>query len=110
MAQTRRTVAAGADTDAESGFGGAQTVGTGTGSTQGYKLISSLFKHSIITMVLVALFSSTVENAYAYVLIFMFMLVSVTLFLWIKACCKMSRYSTLENAHLPHMSHPCFVL
>ena len=95
MAQTRRTTAAGAGagTDAESGSGGTHTVGTGTGSTQGYKPISSLFKHSIITMVLVALFSSTLENAYAHVEMFMFMLVSVASFLWIKAYCKMARYS-----------------
>jgi len=28
---------------------------------------------------------------------FMFMLVSITSFLWIKACCKMARYSTIQK-------------
>ena len=84
-----------AGTNIESGSGGAHTVGTGTESTQGYKPTSSLIKHLISTMLLVVLFSSTVENAYAYVEMFMFMLVSITSFLWIKACCKMARSSTV---------------
>jgi len=45
-------------------------------------------------MLLVAIFSSTVENAYAYDKMLMFMLVSITSFLWIKACCKMAGSST----------------
>ena len=70
--------AGGAGTDAESGSSGTHTASTGTGSTQGYKPISSLFRHSIVTMMLVVLYSSTLENAYAEML--MFMLVSVISF------------------------------
>ena len=51
-------------------------------------------------MVLVALFSRTLENAYAYVEMLMFILVSVVSFLWIKSCCKMARYSTLTSLDL----------
>ena len=76
------------------GSGGAHAASTGTESTQGYKPTSSLIKHFISTILLVVLFSSIVENAYAYVEMFMFMLVSITSFLWIKACCKMARFST----------------
>ena len=82
------------------GSGGAHAASTGTESTQGYKPTSSLIKYFISTILLVVLFSSIVENAYAYVLIFMFMLVSVTSFLWIKSCCKMARYSTIQKLDL----------
>ena len=95
VVQTRGTVGTAAGTNIESGSGGAHTACTGTESTQGYKLISSLFKHSISTMLLVVFFSSTVENAYVQML--MFMLVSITSFLWIKACCKMATYSTIQK-------------
>ena len=93
----RGTAGTAAGTNTESGSGGSHTAGTGTESTQGYKPTSSLIKHLISTMLLVVLFSSTVENAYAYVEMFMFMLVSITSFLWIKACCKMARCSTIQK-------------
>jgi hypothetical protein len=86
--------AASTNTNIESGSGGAHTAGTGIESTQGYKPTSSLIKHLISTILLVVLFSSTVENAFAFVQMFMFMLVSITSFLWIKVCCKMARFST----------------
>ena len=93
------STAAGANTES-GGSGGAHAASTGTESTQGYKSTSSLIKHFISAMLLVALFSSTVENAYAYVKMLMFMLVSITSFLWIKACCKMARYSTIQKLDL----------
>ena len=90
------STAAGANTES-GGSGGAHAASTGTESTQGYKPTSSLIKHFISTILLVVLFSSIVENAYAYVEMFMFMLVSIISFLWIKVCCKMARYSTIKN-------------
>ena len=51
----------------------------------------------ISTILLVVLYSSILENAYAYIEMFMFMLVSIISFLWIKACCKMARYSTIQK-------------
>ena len=93
VVQMRGTVGTVAGTNIESGSGGAHTAGTGTESTQEYKPTSSLIKHLINTMLLV-LFSSTVENAYTYVEMLIFMLVSITPFLWMKACRKMTRYST----------------
>ena len=95
VVQKRGTAGTVAVTNTESGSGGCHTAGTGTESTQGYKPTSSLIKHLISTMLIVVLFSSTVENAYAYVKMLIFMLVSITSFLWIKACCKMARYSTI---------------
>ena len=94
VVQTRGTVGTAAGTNIESGSGGAHTADTGTESTQEHKPTSSLIKHLINTMLLVVLFSSTVENAYAYDKMLMFMLVSITSFLWIKACCKMAGSST----------------
>ena len=94
VVQMRGTVGTAAGTNIESGSGGAHTAGTDTESTQEYKPTSSLIKHLINTMLLVVLFSSTVENAYVYVEMLIFMLIFVTLFLWIKAYCKMTRYST----------------
>ena len=98
VVQTRGTASTAPGANTESGgSGGAHAASTGTESTQGYKSTSSLIKHFISAMLLVALFSSTVENAYAYVKMLIFMLVSITSFLWIKACCKMARYSTIQK-------------